>query len=132
MRVKSFSRQGIRLVAAVGVACCALLLAAIATTHADSGPLMLQSTTCDDGMVGVPYTCVLPIAGGTIPYTVTAKGLPPGLDIQMWSSAITGRPMSVGSFSPVVTVKDDSNPPMSKEFTVTIKVSAKAAPSDGK
>jgi hypothetical protein len=107
--------------AAAALVCCAILVTAKGTAYAD-GPLKLESTACPDAVAGTNYTCVLPIAGGAIPYTVSAKGLPQGLRIEMFSSAITGRPMAAGTFSPVVTVKDGSNPPMSSDFTVQIKV----------
>lgn len=71
-------------------------------------PTITAACPVTDGVVGVPYSSVITVTGGTAPYTfaVTSGALPNGLSLNTSTGAVTGTPTAAGTFSFVVTVTD--------------------------
>jgi hypothetical protein len=59
-------------------------------------------------------------AGGLTPYTWSATGLPPGLNIGPSSGSITGSPTATGTYSGTITLTDAAGIQATQPFTVTI------------
>ena len=70
--------------------------------------LIISTTSCPAGQVGVSYSCTLQAAGGVAPYTWTSSGtLPPGLTLSS-AGVLSGTPTQFGTFSFNVTVTDSA------------------------
>jgi hypothetical protein len=69
-------------------------------------PLKLNSTSFPAGQTGVAYSAPLLWSGGTSPYTLSASGLPQGLNFDMNTGVISGVPQVAGTSSVWVTVRD--------------------------
>ena len=85
--------------------------------------LSITTPALPGGVVGSSYSGMLAAAGGTMPYTWSASGLPAGLTISSGSGAITGTPSAAGSSTVTATVTDSTSPThqsVTKQFTVTI------------
>jgi gliding motility-associated-like protein len=91
-------------------------------------PLNLPPAVLPDGQVGSPYpTQVLPAAtGGTLPYTYTATGLPPGLIFNPATREITGTPTLGGTFPVTVTVTDATGATATATYIIVVTVPAPA------
>jgi large repetitive protein len=77
------------------------------------------------GVVGQPYGNIIPVSGGTPPYTcsLAAGSLPPGLTLNA-NCSITGTPLTPGSYSFTVNVTDS----VSGSATVVIALDIAALP----
>jgi hypothetical protein len=62
-----------------------------------------------NGAVGVPYSVQVSAAGGIIPYTFSASGLPAGLSMSA-IGVISGQPTTAGTSTVQVTVTDSTSP----------------------
>jgi hypothetical protein len=74
-----------------------------------AGPLVVISNGAQPpGQTGVNYSLQLQGAGGVQPYTWSVAGgsLPPGLSLNTFSGAITGKPTEVGTFNFTVRIAD--------------------------
>ncbi|MGI4758664.1 MAG: beta strand repeat-containing protein, partial [Janthinobacterium lividum] len=73
--------------------------------------------------VNAPYTGMVPVAGGTAPYTCTLAGgtLPAGLLINS-NCQVAGTPTVVGSSTVSVSAADSSNPSITSTGNVTVTV----------
>jgi hypothetical protein len=78
--------------------------------------------TLPSGAVGVPYSQGLVATGGTPPYTfsIIAGALPNGLGLSAVSNLITGTPVSSGTFTFTIRVKDSNSVTFSQAFSLTI------------
>ncbi len=77
------------------------------------GPVPLTLQPCaSSGQVGVPYNSSLVATGGTPPYqfSISSGSLPGGLTLNSSTGAITGTPMTAGTFSFTATVSDSTSP----------------------
>ena len=85
--------------------------------------LTFTSNTMPTAGFGRPYSQLLPVTGGTLPYmaTLTAGSLPPGLTLSS-AGVLSGTPASAGSFTFTVNVMDSSTPAQSATQTLTIAV----------
>lgn len=85
-------------------------------------PPVLQITTAalNSGVVGQPYSQQMQAAGGTQPFSWSASGLAPGLQIDPVSGLIGGTPAQAGTFNVTVTVNDRSERTASRSFVLTI------------
>jgi hypothetical protein len=71
---------------------------------------------------GAPYSQPLAASGGNPPYTfnITAGALPNGLSLSTVSNLITGTPVSSGTFTFTIQVKDSNSVTVSQVFTLTV------------
>jgi hypothetical protein len=78
--------------------------------------------TLPNGLIGTPYSLTFGVAGGTGPYqwVVAAGTVPGGLTLSSVTGAITGTPVSAGTFSFTVTVSDSAGHQTSQQFSLTI------------
>ncbi len=82
--------------------------------------LQITTDSLPDGQFSEAYATVqMTAVGGTPPYSWSASGLPPGLQIQP-SGTISGKPISAGSFNPVISVNDTANHQASMHYSLTI------------
>jgi len=87
--------------------------------------LAITTTSLPGGQVGVAYSTTLAATGGTTPYTwsITSGSLPAGLSLNASTGAITGKPTSSVSNSPLTfQVKDSSASQQTKTVNLTLTV----------
>lgn len=86
-------------------------------------PLVLTASTLSDGTNGIPYTPqIIPSAtGGSGVFTYSAANLPPGLNFDPATRAITGTPTQSGTFTFPVTVTDNENNTTTLDYTLTVR-----------
>ncbi|WP_052313401.1 beta strand repeat-containing protein [Terriglobus roseus] len=89
--------------------------------------LALSSGTLPNGTVGTVYSAILPVTGGTSPYTCTlASGtLPAGLTLGT-NCTVSGTPTTAGTSTPTITVHDSSSPQQTITPTVSITIAPPA------
>ena len=87
-----------------------------------SGPLAVTTASLPDGNAGLLYSAKVEGAGGAAPYTWSASGLPPNLTINPATGQITGTPVSEGTYTVNVTLKDSSAPQLSASATLQLKI----------
>jgi fibronectin type 3 domain-containing protein len=98
---------------------------ASATTN--PAPLTITPATLGNAVIGVAYSAVLTVTGGSGPFswTISAGALPAGLGINATSGLISGTPSSTGTFSFAVKV---TNAAQSGSVNYSITVAAGAVP----
>jgi hypothetical protein len=74
-----------------------------------------------DASLSVPYNQTITASGGTPPFTWSAAGLPPGLNINSSTGVISGMPTMAGPFAPAITVSDSALAHYSDRFTLNVK-----------
>ena len=87
------------------------------------GPaLVLPPATLADGNVGIAYTPqTIPSAiGGTSPYTYTIANLPLNLTFDPITRVISGTPAQSGTYSVIVTVRDQTGTTASNTYALRI------------
>jgi hypothetical protein len=82
---------------------------------------------------GVPYSLLFQASGGVSPYTFSAQSaaLPPGLNLNAQTGALTGNPTTPGSYTFNVTVSDHASLPASVARAFTLVVSGAATVTPG-
>jgi fibronectin-binding autotransporter adhesin len=92
------------------------------TIAAAGSPTITTTSPLPGGTIGTAYATTLAATGGTPPYTwsVPPGTLPPGLNLNASTGAITGSPTTAGAFSFTVTVTDNAAQNASKLFSLTI------------
>jgi hypothetical protein len=93
----------------------------------------ITTTALPNGVVGVPYAQTLAAIGGTTPYTwhLTAGTLPPGLNLNSATGAISGTPTSGVTATPLTFMVTDSSAvaqTASKSLTLTVIPQLTTAP----
>ena len=91
-----------------------------------ASPLVISTPSLAAATLGLPYSSILLVTGGTPPYTftVTAGSLPSGLSLS--SGVISGIPTgSPGTFDFTVTVGDSSSPSQSASAAFAIVVTGR-------
>ena len=88
----------------------------------NNGPPVISTTSLPNGVVGGSYSATVIAAGGTAPYTWSATGLPAGLSINSISGVISGTPMSAGTSTASVTVRDSSSPQLAAATNLGITI----------
>ncbi len=86
--------------------------------------LTITTSSLPDAPIGVAYNQTLSANGGIAPYSWSAQGAwPAGLQMSN-AGVIIGTPTTISStpFTPVITVTDNSTPPISFKKTMTLKV----------
>nr|MBZ4194465.1 Ig domain-containing protein [Candidatus Contendobacter sp.] len=95
-------------------------------TGTPTEPLVLVLTLPAGGEIGQNYTNAIGVTGGTPPYKFElmagAGSLPPGLELNANTGAISGKPTAVGIFPFSVKITDSSKPALTgtANFTITI------------
>jgi hypothetical protein len=81
-----------------------------------------------DGEIGVPYTDRRVVAGPP-PFTATQNGaLPVGMELDPSTGILSGTPAESGDFQFSVTASDGTNPPLTKNYTLSIAAAGAALP----
>jgi hypothetical protein len=86
-------------------------------TEAD---LSIETADLPDGTVGTAYNAALTASGGSEPYTWESTGLPPGLELNASTGAISGTPTAAGESTVTVTVHDSDGLSDSQTFSLTV------------
>ncbi len=98
-----------------------------ADTWVLGGPAV-SNTTLPAGTVGVPYSANITVTGGTAPFTFTQDGspqsLPANLTLDANTGAITGTPVTAGTFHVGISILDHANVAVDPTFTLTINPGA--------
>ena len=86
--------------------------------------LAIQTTSLPDATVGKPYSQALQGINGTTPYTwsVASGTLPPGLNFNTGTGAISGTPTQFGTYALTFQLQDSSNPAQKVTASLVIKV----------
>lgn len=108
------------IVAQVGSGVCAVTDVSSAIRVVDS--LRITSSCPAGGTVGATYTAALVASGGTMPFTWSATGLPPGLTIAAATGRVDGIPTTAGIFPVTFTVTDAGNPQLSASQPCSITI----------
>ncbi|GEM_PF-3878918 len=89
---------------------------------ADNGPLGITTTSLPDGTAGSSYSATVNATGGTTPYvwSISAGALPPGLNLNSSSGAISGTPTSAGTYNFTAKVTDAAAGTATKSLSITI------------
>lgn len=84
--------------------------------------LNITSNALPNGVrnIAFPAGAALAATGGSGTLTYSATGLPPGLQIDSGTGAITGTPTQVGLFSPFFTVSDQSSNSIQESIPITV------------
>ncbi|WP_174990110.1 IPT/TIG domain-containing protein [Pandoraea aquatica] len=89
--------------------------------------LDIGTSSLATGTLGVPYTQSIPVSGANAGFTVTATGLPNGLQVTQSgvNYAITGTPTAAGAFSVTIRLNDSTTgtgAPFSRVVTLPLNV----------
>ena len=96
------------------------------TLTVQAAPLAITTDSLPNGTLNVAYSATLAASGGTLPYTWSISGgaLPGGLTLNASTGAITGTPITVGTFNFTAQASDSSNPVQSPTKALSITVAA--------
>lgn len=96
------------------------------TVAATPTPVNISTTSLANALEGAAYTASLAATGGTAPYTwsLSSSSLPPGLNLNASTGAISGTPTASGTFSFTVKATDSTTP---TALTATQPLSIKVA-----
>jgi hypothetical protein len=117
-----------RAVTSRGAGCIAvLLLVVVASAASQTSPLTIKSGSLPTGLTGTAYKFSFVAQGGRMPYAwrLSEGTLPPGLQLDPKSGAITGVPKSTGGFRFTVVLGDASpaRNQVQREYTLVIAAS---------
>lgn len=103
---------------------------------ASTGVLNITTTTLPGGTVGLSYSQVVIVSGGTAPYhwSVISGSLPPGLSLGYWTGSLAGTPTLAGTYGFTIQVTDSASPTPNSDtqyYSVTIAPSAIASCTPG-
>ena len=86
--------------------------------------LAITSALFPSGVVNQAYTGAnFQAQNGTVPYTWSATGLPPGMSINP-AGVVGGTPTSAGTFSVTVTVTDSSAPEQTSSVVISLTIAS--------
>ncbi|MGB2986978.1 MAG: Ig domain-containing protein [Phycisphaerae bacterium] len=86
--------------------------------------ITITTASLPNGKVGQAYSQTLTSTGGTAPITwsLDTGSLPPGLNLNATTGAITGTPTQAGTFAFTMEAQDSSAPPQADLQTLSIKI----------
>jgi C1A family cysteine protease len=84
--------------------------------------LEIRTTGLPTMCPGIPYSAMVIAQGGTMPYewSVSSGTLPPGLELDAATGAISGNPTTEGTFQFTIHVQDSQNPKNQNEQVLSI------------
>ena len=87
-------------------------------------PLIITTTSLPDGQTGTPYSATLSSSGGTgtITWTLTAGTLPPGLQLNATTGALSGTPTTVVAAALTFTATDSGSPAQTQSAALTLTI----------
>jgi hypothetical protein len=92
------------------------------------GTRMLVAASLPQGRVGVAYSGVVGVRGGTAPYAFTVAGsLPPGLALNSATGVISGVPQSSGLFNFLVNIADAQDNTSDRRLSISISAGSAVA-----
>lgn len=80
----------------------------------------ITTVSIPNGIMNSPYSFNMSASGGTLPYTWSAVGLPPGLLIDVNTGIINGTPLAIGSYPITVSLVDSALNPASQGYGMSI------------
>ncbi len=94
-----------------------------ATISCDLTPTITTNSPLPDGMVGFEYSRTLQVVGGITPYSwsVESGSLPPGLNLNSSTGAISGNSTTDGTYSFRIRVTGSNSLYSEKDFSLAIK-----------
>jgi Putative Ig domain len=99
--------------------------APLSITIAPAVALSITTTSLPSGNAGTAYSATLTAIGGVYPYSwsITSGTLPPGLQLNAGTGAITGTPTTAGTSNFTVQVADSETPPATSSAPLSITIS---------
>jgi Domain of unknown function (DUF4082)/Putative Ig domain/Bacterial Ig-like domain (group 2) len=87
-------------------------------------PITISTLSLTRGRLGSAYTSSIVASGGNLPYawSIAAGSLPPGVNLDRGTGAITGTPTTIGTYDFTVRVSDSSTSVQSTDKTFSIAV----------
>jgi hypothetical protein len=86
----------------------------------NNAPLAFVTTSLPGGTALQPYSAPVTVIGGTGSYTITATGLPSGLNVNPQTGTVSGSPTSVGTFPVTFTAVDSAGAKVSQTLTLVV------------
>lgn len=80
--------------------------------------LLFATGSLPKAELGQPYNAKVEVKGGSSPYTFSAAGLPPGLNMDSATGAISGTPAGPGSYQATITVRDAAGHTNYRRYTL--------------
>src|SRR5438132_4871055 len=92
------------------------------STNTATGALQINTPALPNAITQTAYSGALAATGGTTPYTwgITSGSLPPGLNLNSSSGAITGTPTTAGTFTFTAQAKDSSPAPQTATASASV------------
>jgi len=106
---------------------------ATVTVNASTPALLITSNTLPLAIAGAPYSTTLRASGGKLPYTwsIASGALPPGLQLDSKSAAISGTAVAVGAFSFTAQVTDADSHNTTHGLTLSVNPTSNSSGFDG-
>ena len=108
--------------ALISSGCSGITSAKGSSTTTNTASLSINTPALPNAITQTAYTGALSATGGITPYTwsITSGSLPPGLNLNSSSGAITGTPTTAGTFSFTAQAKDSSPTPQAATASASV------------
>src|SRR2546427_2513203 len=110
--------------ALISSGCSGVTSAKGSSTTTNTASLSINTPALPNAITQTAYTGALSATGGMTPYTwsITSGSLPPGLNLNSSSGAITGTPTTAGTFSFTAQAKDSSPTPQTATASASVLI----------
>lgn len=88
-------------------------------------PVKIADTFLAPMVQGTIHTSTLNTSGGVAPFTWSATGLPAGININTTTGVLYGTPSSSGAYTAAITVTDNNNFAVTRNFTGSVAAAGK-------